>query len=280
MRVIIDLKEMQKYSKAAKGQKIGLVPTMGYLHAGHLSLVEAARKSSDRVVVSIFVNPIQFGPKEDFKKYPRDLKRDKKLLKPYRPDVIFIPKVEEIFPNGFSTFIEVKDLSDKLCGKIRPGHFKGVTTIVLKLFEIVQPDLAFFGEKDFQQQVIIKKMVKDLNLPVKIVALPTVREEDGLALSSRNTYLKPKERQAAPVLYKSLLLAEEMVNCGEKNSQKIMQEMRKLIGSEPLIKIDYISICDPETFKEVKAVKGKTLVALAAYVGKARLIDNLLLTGK
>ncbi len=277
MKLIRNPKKMQALSEKLRrrGRKIGFVPTMGALHNGHLSLVRAAIKALDIVVVSIFVNPIQFGPKEDFKKYPRNLARDKKLLRDLHVDVIFAPNARDMFKEELGAFIEVPDLSNKLCGKSRPGHFSGVTTIVTKLFNIVKPHVTFFGLKDFQQQVIIKKMVEDFNMDIKIVSLPIVREKDGLAMSSRNIYLSPKQRKAALVLSRSLALAKKLVMSGQRSAVKIKKAMRKIINSEPLVKIDYLSISNPHTLEESKKISRETLIALAAYVGKARLIDNI-----
>lgn len=278
IRVVKSAGEMKKLSEIfrKKGASIGFVPTMGYLHDGHLSLVREARKRNDLVVVSIFVNPTQFGPKEDLKKYPRNLKRDLELLSKQKVDAVFCPTVGEMYPEGFGAYVEVKGLSDKLCGASRPGHFRGVTTIVAKLFNIISPDIAYFGQKDFQQLVIIKKMAADLNMDVKIVSMPTVREADGLAMSSRNSYLSKEERSRAPAMIRSLKLAKTLVGSGVKSAVKIKAEMAKLLKASRL-KIDYISICDPRTLEEKKSVKGKTLVAAAAYAGKTRLIDNVVI---
>lgn len=269
---------MQIYAQKAKshGKSIGFVPTMGALHEGHLSLVEEARKRADVVVVSVFVNPIQFGPSDDFARYPRNLNRDRKLLKNFEVEVLFLPEASELYPEGFKTYVEAEGLSKKMCGRSRPAHFRGVATAVTKLFNIVCPDIAFFGEKDYQQQVIIKQMVRDLNLPVEIVSLPTVREYDGLAMSSRNAYLGSKERKSATILYRALSLAKEEIERGEKDLRKILFRMRSLIGTEPGVRLDYLVMVNPETLEEVKKLKGKVLVALAAYLGKARLIDNML----
>jgi len=277
MREISDVREMRLYSQKAKSHDkiVGFVPTMGALHEGHLSLVAEAEKRADVAVVSIFVNPIQFGPGEDFVRYPRDLGKDRKLLKNFDIDVLFLPKTAEMFPEGFKTYVEVEGLSKKMCGRSRPTHFRGVTTVVSKLFNIVCPELAFFGEKDYQQQLIIKQMVRDLNLPVEIISLPTVREFDGLAMSSRNAYLSPKERKSATILYKALLLAKEEIERGEKDIRRIIFRIRSLIATEPPVRLDYVMMVDPETLGEVKKLKGKVLVALAAYIGKTRLIDNL-----
>jgi len=277
MKIIKKIKEMQRMADEArkKGEIIGLVPTMGYFHEGHLSLMREARRKSDLLVVSIFVNPTQFGPREDFKSYPRDLKRDLQLAKETGVDVIFSPDVKEMYPKNYLTYIEIEKLSNILEGASRPGHFRGVITIVAKLFNAIKPHKAYFGQKDFQQSVVIKKMVKDLDMNVEVIVLPTIREKDGLATSSRNVYLKKEERKVAPILYKSLKLAEELIKEGEKDSKKIIKEMKELIEKEKLIKLEYIAITDPETLKEVKRIKRGTNVSLAARIGRARLIDNL-----
>jgi len=276
-KVIKSVESMMKLSDGfrKKGLSIGLVPTMGCLHKGHISLVKEAKKRNDIVVVSIFVNPTQFGPREDLKKYPRDMKRDLKLLSRYKVNAVFFPAAKEMYPNGYGADVEVKRLSDKLCGASRPGHFKGVTTIVAKLFNIVRPDNAYFGEKDFQQQVIIRKMVRDLNMGVKIISMPIVREKDGLAMSSRNTYLSNEDRIKALVINGSLKFAKMLVNSGVRSSVKIKAAMTKLMRTAKGLKIDYISICDPETLDEKSVIKGKTLIATAIYIGKTRLIDNI-----
>lgn len=279
MREIKNSREMRLYSAkaGAHGKKISFVPTMGALHEGHLSLIAEARNKSGVVVVSIFVNPIQFGPGDDFSRYPRNLSRDKKLLKNLDIDVLFLPEASELFPDGFKTFVEVEGLSKKLCGRSRPTHFRGVTTILAKLFNIVRPDIVFFGEKDFQQQLIIRRMVRDLNIPVEIVNMPTVREFDGLAMSSRNALLNPKERKSAVILFKALSLAQKEIAGGERDINKLLFRMRSLIGSEPAVRLDYLTAVNPETLEEVKNVRGKILFALAAYLGNSRLIDNILI---
>ncbi len=273
---IDDLKKKLREERE-KGRSIGFVPTMGYLHEGHLSLVRQSVRDNDVTVVSIFVNPIQFGPGEDFNRYPRDIERDKKLLEKEGVNYLFFPTNEEMYPSDFKTFVEVAELGKKLCGKSRPGHFRGVTTVVLKLFNIVQPDKAYFGQKDAQQAIIIKKMVKDLNLDLDIVVMPIVREEDGLAMSSRNVYLNDDERKNATVLYRSLKEAENMIKMGERNAEKIVNRMREVIMSYPKAVIDYIEIVDTEELNPVNPIKGKVLIALAVYIGKARLIDNIIL---
>lgn len=270
--------KIQNWKK--EGKKIGFVPTMGYLHEGHLSLVREAKKRSDVTVVSIFVNPKQFGPKEDYNVYPRDLDRDRQLLEKEGVDLLFYPSVEEMYPEGYKTYVEVTDLQDKLCGRSRPGHFRGVCTVVLKLFNLVQPDEAYFGWKDAQQVIILQKMVEDLNLPVKIVPLPLVRDHDGLALSSRNTYLNPEERQAALVLKKSLDLAEKLIREGEREVEKIKSKMVELITAEPLARIDYVEIVDLKTLESLNRLDRDALVAVAVFIGKTRLIDNFRFTAE
>jgi len=273
-RTIEEVKQkVQDWKKS--GLKVGFVPTMGYLHEGHLSLVREARKRTDRVVVSIFVNPTQFGPNEDYQVYPRDFDRDRELLSKEGVDLIFYPSVEVMYPEGYKTYVEVKDLQDRLCGRSRPGHFRGVCTVVLKLFNIVQPEEAFFGWKDAQQVIILQKMVEDLNLPVKIVPLPLVRDDDGLALSSRNTYLSPEERKAALVLSRSLDLAAELIKSGEKRAEVIKNRMLELIQQEPRARVDYVEIVDLRTLEPLEQVQDNTLIALAVFIGRTRLIDNL-----
>jgi pantoate--beta-alanine ligase len=277
MKIIQSPNRMQKTCMDLKkrGRTIGFVPTMGYLHDGHLSLMRVAKGRSDTLVVSLFVNPTQFGPKEDFKKYPRDLRKDTRLLKEIGCDYLFCPEIKDIYPESYDTYVEVNNLTRVLEGEARPHHFKGVTTIVAKLFNIVQPDLAVFGQKDFQQAVVIKKMVKDLNFPVRIIVAPTVREKSGLAMSSRNLYLSDEEKKQAVVLYQSLNLAKRMIESGEGNSQKIKDKMRELILKRPRAKIDYIAISDSETLEPLKSLKGDVLISLAARIGNTRLIDNV-----
>jgi pantoate--beta-alanine ligase len=282
MEVIESISEMKNLVKDWKrqGLSIGFVPTMGYLHEGHLALVRRVKELSDRVVVSIFVNPIQFAPGEDYQRYPRDLERDKALLEKEGVDVLFSPKAQEMYPPGFQTYVEVKELSSGLCGRYRAGHFVGVATVVLKLFNIVQPDIAVFGEKDYQQLKVIQRMVQDLNLDVKIIPHPTVREEDGLAMSSRNTYLSPEERKSAIALYKALNLAEELINQGERRVATLKEKLKEFIESYPYTKVQYVEFVHPETLKEVERVDEPTLLALAVFVGKARLIDNKIIVPK
>jgi len=270
---------MLRFSKLAKlkGKTIGFVPTMGALHQGHISLIRRARQENDFVAVSIFVNPAQFSAQEDLKKYPRDLKKDAKICMIEKVDVLFFPQAKAMYPAGYKTYVSVEDLSDCLCGRFRPGHFRGVTTVVAKLFHIVMPDIAYFGQKDAQQAVIIKKMAGDLNLPLKIKVLPTVREEGGLAMSSRNAYLNPGQKKDALVLKQALNLARNLVRGGEKNAVIIIRRMRQLIAKKKNIKIQYIDIVNSEDLKPQARVGNKTLIALAAYAGKTRLIDNICL---
>lgn len=260
-----------------KGRTIGLVPTMGYFHQGHLELVHQARKDCDVVVVSLYVNPTQFAPSEDFRTYPRDFERDKKLAESAGADFLFYPSDEEMYPNDHLTFIEVKEMTNKLCGISRPYHFKGVTTIVAKLFNIVQPERAYFGQKDAQQVAVIKKMVEDLNFPLCIVVVPTVREEDGLAMSSRNTYLSEPEREEALILAQSLEHAKKMISEGCQVVSEIKMEMQEMIENKPLVDLEYISICDNKGLEELPFIGGEILIAVAARVGNARLIDNIII---
>jgi pantoate--beta-alanine ligase len=277
MRLVHTVAEMKKIvgDILKSGKSIGFVPTMGYLHKGHLSLVEAARKENDVVVVSIFVNPTQFGPNEDYNRYPRDLERDLRLLEPIGVDYVFNPSVEEMYPAMYSTYVEEVELSKYLCGASRPGHFRGVCTVVTKLFNIVKPTKAYFGQKDAQQFRVLRRMVRDLNMDVEMIEMPIVREEDGLAMSSRNVYLSPEERKEATRLYKSLLKAKELIESGERDVQKIKSEMLKILD-HPLLKVDYVEIVDEETLKPVEKIERKVIVALAVFVGKARLIDNMI----
>jgi pantoate--beta-alanine ligase len=251
---------------------------MGALHKGHLSLIRQARKENDAVIISIFVNPAQFGPKDDFKKYPRSLKQDVVLCKKEGADIVFLPGVNSMYPENYKTYICVEDLSDYLCGKFRPGHFKGVATVVTKLFNIVNPDTAYFGQKDAQQSIIINKMVQDLNMPVKIKVMPTIREADGLAMSSRNVYLSQNERKDAAVLYQALIAARKLIRQGKLDSSKIIHKLRQLINTKKSAKIQYIAVVDPSTLRALSRIKGKTLVALAVWIGKARLIDNVIVS--
>jgi pantoate--beta-alanine ligase len=258
----------------ASGKSVGFVPTMGALHEGHLSLIRQARKENKIVVVSVFVNPSQFAPSEDLKKYPRPLKKDLVLVRKEKVDFVFLPGTKAIYPEGFSTYVNVSGLSETLCGKSRPTHFRGVATIVLKLFNIIQPDAAYFGQKDAQQAIIIRRMAEDLNVPVKIKVMPTIRANDGLALSSRNSYLNKQERIDALVLSRALNLAKLLIKGGAKNSGRIISRMKQLINQKKSAKIDYIAVVDPADLKPLKQISGNCLVALAVRIGKARLVDN------
>jgi len=277
MKIIRKIKEQQNYSLNMKYRKmkIGLVPTMGFLHKGHLSLIDKAKELSDKIIVSIFVNPTQFGAGEDYRKYPRDENRDLKLLREKEVDAVFIPKTKEIYPEGFKTSCHVSELSKKYCGSSRPGHFEGVTTVVLKLFNITQPDIAVFGEKDYQQYIIIKKMSEDLNLPIKIIPSPIIREKDGLAMSSRNTYLNREQRKEAAIVYESLLTAKDLVKKGKHETGFLKKKMTGLIESKKYTRIDYIEFINPETLKKVKKIEKPTRILMAVWVGKTRLIDNI-----
>lgn len=279
MRIIKSPTEVQSYCRSvrASGKSIGLVPTMGFLHEGHLSLIHSARAGSDLCVVSIFVNPTQFGPGEDYEAYPRDVKRDAEMAEEAGADVVFAPAPKDMYPHGYATSVNVEKITEKMCGASRPGHFRGVTTVVAKLFNLVQPHKAYFGQKDAQQAVVIKRMVSDLNFDIEIIVIPTVREEDGLALSSRNQYLASAERKAALVLIRSLRLAEDLVRSGQTNATEISRRMSYMIEAEPLAKIDYVSIVDADSLEDLDVVEGKVLIALAVFIGKTRLIDNLVL---
>ncbi|HPW18493.1 MAG TPA: pantoate--beta-alanine ligase [Candidatus Aminicenantes bacterium] len=257
------------------GLTIGLVPTMGCLHEGHLSLVRESKARADVTVVSVFVNPAQFGPNEDFRRYPRDLAKDTAVLERAGADALFHPSAAEVYPPGYRTYAEVTGLQDRLCGRSRPGHFRGVVTVVLKLFEIVRPDLAFFGAKDAQQALIVRRMAADLDLDVEIVTCPIVREPDGLALSSRNAYLGPEERKAALALSTGLRWAERAVAAGERDAARLAAGVRAVLEAEPLARIDYVEAVDPETLEPVAEVRGEVLLALAAFIGPTRLIDNV-----
>lgn len=277
MRVVKTVKTMQRLAEELRREgRLGFVPTMGALHQGHLKLMEVAREKCDRLVVSIFVNPIQFGPKEDYRAYPRDLDHDLRLVRNVGVDVVFYPDVKEMYPEGYATYVEVEGLTRYLCGRSRPGHFRGVTTVVAKLFNIVKPHLAVFGQKDAQQAFVIKRMVEDLNYDIEIVVVPTVRESDGLAMSSRNVYLNQKEREQAPVLYRALKLGEKLIREGERDGNRLKHAMRRLIKDESDGRIDYIEIVDTCRLVPVKKIRGEVLIALAVYLGKARLIDNII----
>lgn len=277
MKIIRRIKKIQEYVSQAKkaGKTIGFVPTMGALHEGHLSLIRQAGKENDVVVVSIFVNPTQFGPKEDYKKYPRPLAKDTRLAKSAGADVIFNPSAAEMYPAGYQTYVEVGKITKVLCGTSRPGHFRGVATVVNKLFNAVPADKAYFGQKDYQQVQVIKQMVKDLNIAVQVVTCPIIREQDGLAMSSRNQYLNAEERKSAICLYEALKVAKAMIKSRIKDTSKIKKEIRNIVESNLLAKVDYIEIVNAETLEPIKMIKGKVVIALAVYVGKTRLIDNM-----
>jgi len=279
MEVVNSVERMREISRdlRRKAKEVGLVPTMGAFHEGHLSLIREARRRDEVVVVSLFVNPLQFGPSEDYEQYPRDLERDVALASCLGVDFLFAPSAEEIYPQRFDTYVTVEGLSGKLCGISRPGHFRGVTTVVAKLFNLILPRRAYFGQKDAQQAIIVGKMIRDLDWDIELVMLPTVREEDGLAMSSRNLYLSQQERQEATVLYRSLCWAAERIKAGEKEAGGIREGIREMISSMPSARIDYISVVDPETLEEIERIEGKVLVALAVWFGRARLIDNLII---
>lgn len=281
MRSISFAAEMTAISKEARrsGKRVGLVPTMGALHEGHLSLVRAARAQSDVVVVSIFVNPTQFGPREDFSKYPRTLEKDAAMLQAEKVDFIYCPSVEEMYPRGSATWVTVEGMSERLDGRSRPGHFRGVTTVVSKLFNIVRPDIAVFGQKDGAQAAIIRRMARDLDFEVRILVCPIVREKDGLAMSSRNVYLNPEQRKQATVLYRTLTRVHAAADQGESNAAKLIAIGRQVIAEEPQVRLDYFEIVNWDTLDSVSDISQGALVAVAAYVGETRLIDNLLLSG-
>ena len=278
MQVIETIDEMKALVKEWKkqGLSIGFVPTMGYLHSGHLSLIKAARKN-DKLVVSIFVNPLQFGANEDLDKYPRDLQQDTQLCEKEKVDVLFVPSVAQMYPAGFSTFVDMNSLTDKLCGASRKGHFKGVCTILTKFFNIIKPNKAYFGQKDAQQCAVVRQMVSDLNMSVALEICPIVRENDGLAKSSRNVYLSETERKAALVLSKAIFLGEKLVKSGEKSAKVVEEAMQKELSSEKLARTDYVAIVDANTIQSIERIQGDVLGAIAVYIGKTRLIDNFLL---
>ncbi|MGQ9523201.1 MAG: pantoate--beta-alanine ligase [Armatimonadota bacterium] len=278
MEVITDPKAMQEACALARmsGMSIGFVPTMGYLHEGHLSLIRAARADCDTVVLSIFVNPTQFGPHEDYHRYPRDPERDLELARSTNVNLVFMPTPDAMYPHGYSTFVEVEGLTDKLEGAFRPGHFRGVATVVLKLFNIVQPHRAYFGQKDYQQLLVIRRMVGDLNLPIEIVAMPTVREPDGLAMSSRNTYLSPEQRRAALAIPRALERCREVLQSGERKAWVVTRAGTEVMDAEPLLKLDYLTVADPDTLAEPDIVGTSAVVLVAARCGSTRLIDNVI----
>lgn len=278
MLIFTNIDEVRSYLKEKKelGKTIGFVPTMGYLHKGHQSLIERAKKENDVVTVSIFVNPTQFGVGEDFDKYPRDLANDRLIAAEAGADLIFAPSIDEMYPEGYQTFVEVNELTKTLCGKSRPTHFRGVTTVVAKLFNIIKPDRAYFGQKDAQQAIVIKRMVKDLNMDIDIVVNPIIREADGLAMSSRNVYLSKEAREQATVLSYSLDYAREMILKGERDAEVIKNNITKLINQKPLANIDYVSIVNIDTLLDLEHITGTILIALAVKFEKTRLIDNII----
>lgn len=276
MKLVKTIKEVRETVKQWKslGLKVGFVPTMGYLHEGHASLIDASVRDCDKTVVSIFVNPMQFAPNEDLASYPRDIERDSIICDSHGADLIFNPEPEEMYDEGFSSYVDMSVLTEDLCGISRPIHFRGVCTVVSKLFNIVTPDNAYFGEKDAQQLAIIKHMVHDLNMDINVIGCPIVREDDGLAKSSRNTYLSPEERKAALILSKTIFMGKEMIENGERDVEKILDAMKKNIETEPLARIDYVKIVDSMTIKPVEKIEKPILCAMAVYIGKTRLIDN------
>jgi pantoate--beta-alanine ligase len=278
MKIIAQTSEMRRRSERdrQKGMIIAFVPTMGCLHEGHLSLMREGRKRGDVLVISIFVNPTQFGPGEDYDRYPRDLKRDLALIREVEADIVFTPSVHEMYPDSFQTSVEVHQVTQNLCGISRPQHFRGVTTVVAKLFNIVKPHLAFFGQKDYQQLIAIERMVKDLNMDVQVVGMPTIREPDGLAMSSRNAYLDSKQRKEALSLYQSLVKAGELFEQGERRAAMILQKVRRIIEQENAATIDYVKICDAHTLQDIDEIKAEAILAVAVRIGKTRLIDNII----
>lgn len=276
MNTIITLSDLRAVRLSLKGT-VGLVPTMGFLHEGHLSLIKRAKEECDHVIVTIFVNPTQFGPSEDLSKYPRDLERDLNLINPLGVDLVWNPTAEIMYPSGYQTWVEVDAITHPLEGAMRPGHFKGVTTVVAKLFNATQPDKAYFGQKDAQQAAVIRQMTRDLNFPIEIVVCPTTREADGLAMSSRNKYLNADERKAATVLFRSLSAAKELYEGGERDAEKVRGKMKEALAAEPLAQMQYVSCADYDSLEELSEIKGKALLSMAVFLGKTRLIDNFVL---
>ena len=276
MKTIENISRMSTFVKMMKkeGKSIGLVPTMGCLHEGHLSLVKAAKKHTDVVIMSIFINPIQFGPKEDFEKYPRDLKHDEEMAREAGVDVIFYPSLKDMYPEGYATYVVVEKLTGNLCGESRPGHFRGVATIVTKLFNIVKPEVAYFGQKDMQQAMMVKKMASDLNMDIELKMMPAVREKDGLAMSSRNMYLSDAERKDAAVLYQSLKNAEMLIKNGERDAGKIIRAVEDMIKAKQSARVEYVKLVDAAELKDVKMITGEIALAVAVFFGNTRLIDN------
>jgi pantoate--beta-alanine ligase len=275
-KTIESVRHLVKNARKAGG-KVGFVPTMGALHTGHISLIETAKKKCDFVVVSIFVNPTQFGPGEDFNRYPRPIKADLNICKKAGVDVVFVPSVRQMYPAENFTWVAVEKLTEPLCGRFRPGHFRGVTTVCAKLFNIVAPDVAYFGQKDAQQAIVIKRMVADLNMPLKIVVCPTIREPNGLALSSRNQYLTERQKKDAANIYKSLRTCRNLIDAGTTNTRQIIAEMQKILQRIPSAEIEYISIVDADTLESIDKIAGQVLAAVAVRIGTTRLIDNILI---
>jgi pantoate--beta-alanine ligase len=280
MQVAKTVREVRAWMKLARadGKTVGFVPTMGYFHEGHLNLMRRAKAECDLCVVSLFVNPTQFGPSEDFQRYPRDFARDAAMAESVGVDLLFAPEVEEMYPEGYQTYVEVTEITRRLEGAARPGHFRGVATVCTKLFNIVQADRAYFGKKDYQQLKVIQRMVRDLNIPIEIVPCETVREPDGLAMSSRNVYLKPDERRAATVLYRALCAGRDAILAGERNGKRVQELVETVIASEPLVKPEYVDVADAESLYPLEELRGEVLISLAARVGVARLIDNVTVT--
>lgn len=277
MQVAKTVREVRAWMRLARtdGKTIGFVPTMGYFHEGHLSLMRRAKAECDLCVVSLFVNPAQFGPSEDFQRYPRDFARDAAMAESAGVDLLFAPEVEEMYPEGYQTYVEVTEVTRRLEGAARPGHFRGVATVCTKLFNIVQADRAYFGKKDYQQLKVIQRMVRDLNIPIEIVPCETVREPDGLAMSSRNVYLKPDERKAATVLYRALCAGRDAILAGERDGKKVQETVEQVIATEPLVQPEYVDVADAESLQPLSQIRGEVLISLAARVGVARLIDNI-----
>ncbi len=276
MNTLTTLSDLRTARLSLKGT-VGLVPTMGFLHEGHLSLIRKAKEECSHVIVTIFVNPTQFGPSEDLSKYPRDLERDLNLISPLGVDIVWNPTAEVMYPTGYQTWVEVEAMTQPLEGSMRPGHFKGVTTVVAKLFNATQPDKAYFGQKDAQQAAVIRQMVRDLSFPLEVVVCPTTREVDGLAMSSRNKYLSEAERKAAVVLFQSLGEAKALYEAGERDGEKIRGKMKEVLAAEPLAQMQYVSCADYDTLEELNEIKGKALLSMAVFLGKTRLIDNFIL---
>ena len=276
MKIVSSLSELRTARLSLKGT-VGLVATMGYLHEGHLSLIRQAKAECEHVIVTIFVNPTQFGPNEDFSNYPRDIEHDLKLINPLGVDLVWNPAPEIMYPPSYQTWVEVEALTRPLEGALRPGHFRGVTTVVAKLFNATQPDKAYFGQKDAQQAAVIRQMTRDLNFPIEIVVCPTVREADGLALSSRNKYLEGDDRKAATILFRALSAAKDIYEAGERNAEKLRRKMKEVLESEPRAQMQYVSCADYDTLEELAVIKGKTLLSMAVFLGKTRLIDNFVI---